>query len=383
MLSKIVSYKNNVSTFYFMKKYIIYIGLPFLILFGSCGIYNNYYSVNSLIETGNDKPKNMVQGKVVFTTTYAIENLHATDKYLVVVQRCNDSIFNIIDTKTFQSVACFGQVGHAKNEFIQPPLISYILSGKDDKYYLYAQEMNQMTKIIDLEESVVQGKCIVKEIIKEKVGELGIFYEKFHLSNNNTFVYKSISYQDSREKERKKPEFYIESGNERVMEWDIFPAPIYWDEPNLYESEYTGRVYVSPNQTKAVFMMNMMDVITIFDFEKNKTIGIINHDNHSFDYYDGNVTSKNWEEKMYIHNMTACVGNNRFFVHKDSRLYNDMMHNKGNHKPLVEIYDWEGKRLSSFMVDEAFSKIAYQQSTNTLFAKSLWNNVIYKYQLQK
>ena len=78
-----------------------------------------------------------------------IRNILCTEKYLIVVQNDNDTIFRIIDVKCDSIVANFGQIGHASNEFSQVPFFYYISNDEEGNELLCVQEIDR-TKVIDI-----------------------------------------------------------------------------------------------------------------------------------------------------------------------------------------------------------------------------------------
>lgn len=354
--------------------------IVFAITMSSC-TRHSYYAVDAKVDMRNGNIEDTLKGQVVIQNLASIDNILCTDQYLIIVQEANDSIFKIIDTKNDSVIACFGHVGHANNEFSQIPLFYYLAKGNNGKDYLCVQEENH-TKIIDVESSIHEGKCVLNRIIKEEYSPL--FYRIFHLSENKTFIDKLISYQDARDPIMEKPTHSLYYSNDILKKWEIFPDLIETDNPNVLSMEYIDRMYFKPDGTKAVSIMDMVDIMTLFDFDTYKTIGINNIDGYSFDSMSANINSENIMDSLIIYNMHACTTDECFYVLKDGRHYKEMLNNESDDSffSQLKVYSWDGCMLYGLLLNKALWGISYSKRANSLYGLGQNRDVIYKYRLK-
>lgn len=363
-----------------MKYYICYI-LTVLILLGlgSCND-SKFYSVDLTYETSDPENKDSLFRELTIKNYSEIRNILCTDKYLIIIQNCNDTIFKILDVTNDSIIACFGQVGHAKNEFSQVPFFYYTTSDEVGNKLLCVQEHN-ITKVIDLEKSIQNNKCILKRLISENYPPTT--HASFYITPQNKVVDKKVSAQDYRDSYREKPMYIYYKGKNEEKKWEIYPQMVNTDEPDLLSFLYVDQFYVKNDGSKALSMMKLIDYITIFDFNTYKTSGIVDANSYNFDFLNDEITSKNCMEKIKIYNMAASVTDERIFILKDGRLYKEMLEASDDIFPShLNVYNWEGKLLSCFIMDKTLWDIAYVKYTNALYGVSFNNDAIYKYKLK-
>ena len=334
-----------------------------IFLLFSCGDGNKFYSTDMCLITNNQNRTKTVALHSVSDISSYVNGLLCIDNYLVVIQQNKDSVFKIIDTRNDSVVSCFGKVGHSGDEFLNIPQRVYFVRGKDGHPLLCVQE-KMHTKIIDLIRSIKYNKCFINAIIKENKDFL--FYYTFHLPDGNCLNYKKISYEDARDNVYIKPIFYIDG--ESKMEWDVFPNIITSDFPNLFDCAYSMNVQITPTGKYVVGIQNFIDIVTIINIDRNKSIGIINPSSYTLEDMESDFNKKNISENLKWYNTSSCVTDHCFMVLKDGRFYRDVVNEdseSGN--SVIYTYDWNGKLLSSYTMNKRVTNIAYCDITNKLY----------------
>lgn len=363
-----------------MKYYICCILIVFVLLgLGSCND-SKFYSVDLTCEVSSPDNKDSLFHEWTMKNYSEIRNILCTDKYLIVIQNNNDTIFKILDVTNDSIIACFGQVGRAKNEFSQIPFFYYTTSDKVGNNLLCVQEHN-ITKVIDIEKSIQNNKCILRRTMFENYHP--ITHASFYITPQNKVVDKKVSAPDYRDSYREKPIYIYYKGKKEEKKWEVYPQMVNADEPGLLSLLYVDKFYVRNDGSKALSMMKHIDYMTIFDFNTYKTIGIVDANSYNFDFFNDEVTSKNHMEKLKIYNMAASVTDDCIFLLKDGRLYKEMLEASDDIFPShLNIYNWDGKLLSCFIMDKSLWDIAYVKNTNVLYGVSLNLDAIYKYKLK-
>lgn len=360
-----------------MKSLLLYLFVMTLLF--SCDD-RRFYSVDSLrvVEVPENADSLLCSG--VITNTAGIRNVLSAGKYLIVVQNCGDTIFKIIDVKCDSVIAGFGQVGRASNEFSQVPCFYYISSDEEGKDLLYVQELDR-TKVIDLEKSIKESKCVVRRTILENVSP--ITHACLHINQNEKMVDKAVAFSDARELTMERPAYTHYKNRTEEKVWNIYPALVDVDNPNLLKLLYIDRLFVKKDGTKALSMMKFIDNVTIFDLHTGKTLGLVDSHSYGFDFLNEEITSDNYLEKLKIYNMAACVNDDYILMLKDCRLYKDMVASTDDaYSSRISVFDWDGAFLSSFVVDRSLWDIAYVESANALYGVSLNLDKIYRYELK-
>jgi len=125
---------------------------------------------------------------------------------------------------------------------------------------------------------------------------------------------------------------------------------------------------MAPNGKYVVGIQNFVDAMTIFNLDENKTIGIINPDSYTLEDIESEFNENNISEKLRWYNTTGCVTDQCFIVLKDGRFYRDVVNEDsetGN--SVVCKYDWNGKLLSSYVLNKRATYIAYCDMTDKLY----------------
>ena len=253
--------------------------------------------------------------------------------------------------------------------------------GQNGKDYLYVQE-NSHAKAIDLEKSIQERKCVLHEVLVEEYHP--IFHRIYHLPEGKTFIGKRISYQDPKDQVREKPSYTLYQDKKELKKWDIFPDLVHVDQPEVLTMEYVDRLYFKSDGTKAISVMDMVDVITIFDLDSFHTIGIRNPSSYSFSDMNDHFRSENLMDQLIIYNMYACVAEDCFFVLKDGRYYKDMLGSSSDESNFshVNVYDWNGHLLHKVSLDKALWSISYSKSSHTLYGLGINRDIVYKYKMK-
>ena len=340
-------------------------------VFCSCNLSTKYYNPDEVLYSGGKGNGEIVELKDYHAMETGIRNINCIDEYLIITQEDKDSIFLIIDSRNDSILTQFGSVGHARNEFESIPWSIYCIRDKMGNPLLCIGE-TACTKIVNLKKSVSQKKCVVDNVIKD--GKDGFFYKTYHLNKTSRFIHKEISYIDPRDGVFIKPEFFMEGQN--TYTWEIFPEIIKSSMPNIVDCAYASLMFISPDASKAICMHNYIDVVTIFDFEKNRSTGIVNPHSYTFEDAGTKLNEDNIKDSLRWYNTSACVTNNRFLVLKDGSLYKDVAHKTSPEGvTVINSYSWDGDLQNSYCLNRDIFDIAYCEQSQKLYAIDLGNKM--------
>ena len=348
-----------------MKNLINYLCIMcFLVV--SCKHEGTYYNPDVIINESGIECMDSVSLHHIRDISNMVYGLYSIDNYLILIQNNRDTLFQVFDMRNDSLIASFGKIGHAHNEFRRVPVKAYCTSNKKGNPILCVQE-EACTKFIDIKESVETNKCVIAETIKDNKDFA--FYYTFHIGNNKCFNYKTVSYEDARDHIYIKPMFYMNDSSEKG--WDIFPQIITPTFSSLVDCAYLMKVLVSPNGKYVVGINQLIDIVTIFDLSKDKTIGIINLDSYTLEKMEREFNEDNFDKKVICFNISGCTSDNSFFVLKDGDLYENVALNENEDGySVVSRYDWSGNKLTSYVLDKKLIYIAYNKNTDILYAIS-------------
>lgn len=343
----------------------------------ACRQTSDFYNPDSTITQVNEQTTDTIYGEIEKYIFSKIKNIDYIDNYLVVTLQNKDTVFQIIDTENDSIVAGFGSIGHAHNEFQNIKTI-YCRKGGTDSPQIFVLDGIQ-TKIVDLEESIKEKKCILSNVIKENIDRY--FHQIYHINDNTCFGYKKVSYTDARDAIYEEPLYYMTGGNNK-FKWDIYPNVITPEWSNIVDAAYSNIIKIKPDGTKALNVPNFIDIITIFDLTNKKTLGIVNPDSYTYDFLEQEGTESKAKEYLRWFNTSACATDNCFIILKDGSLYRDVRNEKYENKlSSIYIYNWDGQLKASYILDKNILDIAYCEKNNCIYAVSN-ENKLYKYVLK-
>ena len=354
-----------------MKKVTIIIGILCSTVF-SCNHGDKYYNPDKIL----------VDERVEYTDSIILSNgkelsnavvgLYSIDNYIILIQNNRDSVLRITDMNNDSFVASFGKIGRARNEFQNIPQRAYCIKDEKGKPMLCIQE-NTCTKLVDIKNSVETSNCVMSKVIKEKKDYFFDF--TYHFSGKKCFNYKTVSYEDARDAIYFTPMFYMEDSE---VKWDIYPRIITPSFSNIVDCAYAMKVLVSPNGKHAVGIHHLIDMITIFDFLNNESIGIINPASYTLNDLENEFNENNIKEKLIWYNTSGCATDNYFMVIKDGDFYRNVAHEDSEDgTSVINWYDWTGEKQSSYVLNKKLSYIAYDEKTSILYAISNANKLYY------
>ena len=324
-----------------MKKVTIIFGILCATFF-SCSHGDSYYSPDEILVDERVECVDSIILENVKELSSVVVGLYSIDHYLILVQNNRDSVLQVIDMNNNSFVTSFGKVGRARNEFQNIPQRVYCIKDEKGKPMLCIQE-NTCTKLVDIEKSVETSECVMSKVIKEKKDYL--FDYTYHFAGNKCFNYKTVSYEDARDEVYIEPKFYMEDSDEK---WEI-----------------------------------LIDMVTIFDIEHNRSIGIVNPASYTLNDLESDFNENNIKEKLIWYNTSGCATDNCFMVIKDGDFYRNVAHEDSEDgTSVINCYDWNGEKRFSYVVNKKLNYIAYNDKTGVLYAISN-SDILYSSKLKK
>lgn len=344
----------------------------------SCMQSNEFYNPGNVYNIKNIIKYDTLKFQKCYEVNLLKPYLYSIDDYLIIKQARKDSVFTILNMEKDSFVTTFGEYGHAVNEFIAIQPWIYACRGEDGTPLLYVPEV-KTTKVIDLKKSIKENRCVVRNIIKEKSDML--FFHKYHIGKDWDFIYKTVSYEDARDKVYVQPEFSME-GKEKYS-WEIYPNIITPAFSNLMDGAYANKIIVKPDRKKIIETLVFIDLTNIFDLETKKTIGIKGEDSYTFDYINSSMNEQNVRKELRMYNLTACASDKYFILLKDGGLCEEVARKSEDEGfSIIHLYDWDGNLKKAYVLDRDIYEIAYHEKSKSLYCLGN-SNKLYKYQLSK
>lgn len=340
----------------------------------SCGTSNKLYNPDALLLKEEKSVIDSIHLERMWISHSPVLDIKCIDPYLVLIQYNKDTLFTVIDSSSDTIMARFGQIGRARNEFLNYPEIAYCVRGEDGSPLLCVQE-ELCTKIVDLRKSIETNQCIIIDAIKETDNSL--FHHIYHLGKDDLFVYKTLSYEDPRDEIFEEPEFYI-TGN-YSKKWRIFPRVIKPQYTNIVDCAYYNDVSISPDTKHVLSMYCFWDMMTIFDISNNMATGIVSPQSYTLEFLESEITESNAPEELIWYNTSSCATDQHFLVIEDGGLY---AKDRSANPSLVCGYNWDGHLRFTYMLDQRIAKIAYSEDNQMLYAVN-FEDELFRYKIDK
>lgn len=345
--------------------------------FCACGYQNlEYFNPDNVAKLEFAVKSDTLHYDSVFELYSNVDVLNCIDDYLILTNSNKDTLFTVIDMMTDSVVAKFGSIGHARNEFLTNPFIIYCIRNMGHSPLVYVLDQKS-TKVIDLRKSISENKCVLSDVIKEDKDVF--FFQPYHVSNTQSFVYKTVSYIDPRDGIYFPPEFYV-TGKES-FKWNIYPNIIKPEYSNAVDIVYYNIIKPKPDGSKVLSVSLFMDIVMLFDLNTKLATGYVNPDSYTFNYVNENSDEASVRNTIRLYHGATCVTDSHFAIVEDGKLYIDHYREKSETGySTINIYTWDGKLERSCVVDKNVREIAYHEKTKTLYAIS-FDNRLFKYKL--
>jgi hypothetical protein len=356
---------------------IMFLSMIFLI---SCST-NSKYVPDELKEFEVENIKDTITGtpliKGMFIEPMGIETI---ENYLIVIENTKcDGIFSVYDIKEDSIVARFGQIGHAKNEFLWAPTTCYF-GKKNGNILMYVPEMEKRVKVVNLTKSIKSGKCVVNQLINH--GENTERYYKIDKKLNVTS--KFVTYNDPRDHIFFPPKFILKDNN-RIRSMSFYPSIIECQNFDLLTTVYNSEMRISPQKNKIVEGLLFLSIINILDVEKIKTIGVVEKNTNSLDNIEKHQKDMRWLNKhIIVSTRSMCVTNHYIMVLQDRRCMAEVSDEKDevNSNRTMLIFNQDGDYLKSICLADEIDNISFYELDKLLFGIDQ-NGTVLSYDLNK
>lgn len=366
-----------------MYKRITILSIIIKVVLTSCSSTENLlYNPDTLTLLEFNVPKDSIKGDEIKKEIYTLHEMECINDILVILSDKPNAFISVIDCKNDSIIAQFGNLGHAKDEFIDSPKSMYWEKDANGNITLYCQDLiKSVTKVINLTESIKRNKCIlIKEI---KHDSQGIDFQYFHLDKEgkSNICRKFVTFDDPRDNIYYPPSFFIKNETNSIQTIELYPKIISNDLVGVLYSAYFDILHLSPDKTKLVQAFNCIDLFNVINISTHSVNGYMGLDSYDFESFQELKTIEEANEKMHLFYQDVCVTDSLIIALKDGR--NIVAQKEGKvHQFKTYVIDWNGNILSSYFMDRELAQIAYNENLNVLYGIDLDGN-LFKYNLDK
>ena len=363
-----------------MNKNIIQIHIVLLgMLFIACTKNKHLNANKEIIVSAITQNTDTIIGTMIDTIQGTESRLDCFGNFLVITSDHPQSYISLMNLQSDSIIASFGDKGRARNEFIDIPRSPYMSC--DNNHILYCQEAtNNITKAINLIESVKSGTCIIDSVYRHK--NINKENTTFLLNPNVRISKHDLYYDDPRDNIFYPPYFIICKGEE-TLKIDIVPKLIKTDLSSLYFIAYADMLRIKPDCKKIIQVFSYIDMFGILDIETGKYQSYIMKESYDFSFFEQMKTIDEAYKKICLFNIDVCVTDKYIMLLRDERpaqTFEEKYEEKIGSE--IKIFDWNANYIKSIYVNQHIRDIAFNNINNVLYALTP-NGELYKYTINE
>ncbi len=279
---------------------------------------------------------------------FGISDMIFVGDYIVANFVNRDIFFSVYD-RNRNHLLDFGQKGRANNEFY----VAFLTGQSEGMKFVVNDAVSCAMKIVDLEKTLKEGKCVVDRIIPTGSRVLNSFY-----IDSTNIVYE----QEIR-------------GNFRIKVMD-YQADTLKKKLDLYEpvedafQEYYSDIKISPDRKKLVFgmlRMNQINFLSLETFERK-----------SVSMYRNAVRQNKLENEAWLYYGRPTADDQYVYL-----VYWDQSTEDSNEVPNpmeIHVFDWDGNPVKKLKVQEYIDRVFIDSAPGYLYGYDTEDN-IYRYKL--
>lgn len=323
-----------------------------MIVFGSCDIEDTLYGkpveIDSLINPCG---------------------IEAIDSFLVVLGSQSGKLFSVYNSRTNSLVSQFGQIGHAKYEFVEEQVSCQLSHDNNDGLInLTVPDFSAgKLRVYDFSKVVTTGELEVKKIIDIKRDVNPYFNRQAFSLGNNDYVVAynaSLGLEENDEKDAS-PQMTVRKNDKKEM---LYLFSTYMNS-EISDIVYQNQLWVRPDGKKILSMFPFVDLISITDLDNFKTTGVSSFNMHNFDFYQS--ISENTREYQFdnlvIQNFCGNISDSYIMVCQDMKTKIEDSEAMEFYDTILRIIDWDGELLHTLRLKESIFRMAFCESTGLLY----------------
>ncbi len=276
-----------------------------------------------------------------------VSDLAILGDYLFVVENCEESLFHVYSSKTFEKLTEFGRLGAGPNEFTYPRSTNQYLY-EIDSLYMWIQDVSYLYKI-NLTKSIINNEVSIVKKLEHTfnlVREINMLSDSSLIGNSNEidapyFVY----YPDNGSAYYSPPLFEVSnSANLPLSKKSIL---------------FNNIIRVKPDRSRFVLAMDLFKRIDIFDSKLNHLYVI----DYNMPYQD----ISNTDRRMNDHTIRYYVDldlSDRYIYALNWQMTFRYYLDQHNVATSLEVYNWGGELVKTYNFGERIVAIAVDENNN-------------------
>lgn len=358
-------------------------------VFASC-VSNHFYAPDKLVEvertTSTDTlwAEKLSIGTPEDTSYYAdIHRFTIVGPYAVQIGASEKGFFRVFDLRNPEKLVCFGEEGHAANEFIDAPTILHPDESADGRLLLHCADSNNNRVVsIDIEASYKEEKCVFARV--QSVGEDYYYKPMVYFFNDDKLIatYHLCHTIDDYHTIFAAPKFVLNTSGGEV-EKNIYPNVVSNSDHVVMAIAYSSRLLISPDKTKLVEAFSFADIMNIVDINQAQVIGVVEKSGtEGLEFFEHANNIEYYYDKLRLYSANVSLSNDYVFRswcggRKQSEL--GALYESNEFAP-VDVFNYDGELLATLAQENARNDLVYSDFYDCFFAASE-GNTLYKYEL--
>lgn len=320
---------------------------------------------------------NIIEGKPLNIDILGSREILICDTLLLVTTDNPNGQLKVYSLNSYEELANLCTKGRAKNEFIEPYLISRNYELKDGHISLWLTDNITTMKKVDITESIKKQSTVILQKDICMSGSKG----NFVLIDNDVkkrFVYKKSKEDIVENGIFSVPTYSTEIDGETSRELIVYPKIMDSGIPGYQYYNYNGKLYKHPDKNLVFQALQKMDYILFFDLDNKKNWAIHQKGSLSFD----DVILADTKELNYYHFSHLDYNSDYIMFLYVAGDYSKNVENYGvDSKPELLIFDWDGNYLAGAKLSLPVSRIAFDKRRQILIGLDFNDDKFYSFDL--
>lgn len=303
----------------------------------------------SLKSNDNDQKTTISSQVILQIKESCISDLSIIDKYLVVVENCEESLYHVYDSKGFDKLGQFGRLGKGPNEFAFPKFTSQF-EWNEDSLFAWVQDLNHLYKL-NLTNSLFSEEILISERLAHSfnlVNEINLLSDSILVGNDNEldapfFVYNHRSAST-----------FVSDPLFEISNSPTLPL-------QKRRVLFNNIVRVKPDRSRFVLAMDLFKRIDVFDSDLNHLYIV----DYKLPYQDISNTERRMNDNTIRYYVDLDLTDNFIYALNWEMTFRDYL-DQNDISTTLEVYNWDGGLVIRYNFGERIVAVAIDEKNNQI-----------------
>lgn len=354
------------------------------VVFCSCRQSSSEIFIQKAVEIDNSNMEHIqLTGQEVPAEVLGAYKLSVCDRWLIVNTSNKNAQLAIVDLDSYEILAETCPEGSAKADFMYPQFgVRQFSQDADSNWLMPVLDNESKMKFVNLNRTVENRHAVIDRTIEYEYEDMAEY--SAIISDSSSFDYYGLSYQYETDS-YSSPRFVyvVDTLSSEIPVFCAIDEDMkidYRDYRSMMKLWcYDGQLAISPDHSKAAYVMSMVDNLILFDLDSLSSTTYAFKDGFCYD----DLLYARFDDPAFNSRMsiTDCFATDEclFLLYSQSERTEDGIEPE---KSQVMVIDWNGNCLHSFELDQPYlGSMAYDSRKSVLYLLDPVMEFIYAYDI--